>query len=159
MVSGMKTAWLSNFHCKHCPGPLKFPFGSIATREIEQNRQRMVLSQLPVGIQPEGLNMLLNMNYSRSPWYILSDRVSAFYCTTADTLKGWKYNNLCNWCKPQNQCLLYLWMQKEMLLKKVFSCKQTHYVMFTYVPPSLTWGQTNVYFILITHLQSSFYVF
>lgn len=80
----MKTAWLSNFHSKHCPGPLKFPFGSIATREIEQNRQRTVLSQLPVGIQPEGLNMLLNMNYSLSPWYILS---VCLYCTTADTLR------------------------------------------------------------------------
>ena len=85
-MSGMKTAWLSNFHSKHCPGPLKFPFGSIATREIEQNRQRMVLSQLPVGIQPEGLNMLLNMNYSLSPWYILSDAVY-LYCTTADMLR------------------------------------------------------------------------
>lgn len=64
VVSGMRAAWLSNFHAKHCPGPLKFPFGSIATRTNEQNRQRMVLSQLPAGIQPEGLNMLLNMNYS-----------------------------------------------------------------------------------------------
>lgn len=64
MVSGMKAVWLSNFHSKHCPGPLEFPFRSIATREIEQNRQRLVLSQLPAGIQPEGLNMLLNMKYS-----------------------------------------------------------------------------------------------
>lgn len=64
VVSGMKAAWPSNFHFKHCPGPLQFPFGSIATREIEQNRQRLLLSQLPVGMQPEGLNMLLNMNYS-----------------------------------------------------------------------------------------------
>lgn len=87
LVSGMKTARLSNFHSKHCPGPLKFPFGSVATREIEQNRQRMVLSQLPVGIQPEGLNMLLNMNYSLSPWYILSDGV-CLYCATADMLRA-----------------------------------------------------------------------
>lgn len=64
VVSGMKTALPSNSHSKHCPGPLKFPFGSVATREIEQNRQRIVLSQLPAGTQPEGSNMLLNMNYS-----------------------------------------------------------------------------------------------
>lgn len=64
VVTDVKAAPLSNFHSKHCPGLLMFPSGSIATREFEQNRQRMVLSQLPVGIQPEGLNMLLTMNYS-----------------------------------------------------------------------------------------------
>lgn len=79
----MKTAWLSNFHSKHCPGPLKFPFGSIATREIEQNRQRMVLSQLPVGTQPEGLNMLLNMNYSLFHLGIFFQMGVCLYCTTA----------------------------------------------------------------------------
>lgn len=86
----MKAAWLSNFHSKHCPGLLEFPFGSIATREIEQNRQRMVLSQLPVGIQPEGWNMLLNMNYSLLHLAIFFQIVSAFI--------GLGPNNLCNWC-------------------------------------------------------------
>lgn len=100
----MKT-WLSNFNSKHCPGPLKFPFGSIATREIEQNRQRMVLSQLPVGIQPEGLNMLLNMNYSLSPWYILSDGV-CLYCTTAAMLRAGIITTSVTGAATK-QCLLY----------------------------------------------------
>lgn len=42
VLSGMKAAWLSVFHSKHCAGPLKFPFGNIATRatrEMEKNRE------------------------------------------------------------------------------------------------------------------------
>lgn len=39
--------------------------GSVATRGIEQNRQRAVLSQLPAGGPPEGLDVLLNSEYSR----------------------------------------------------------------------------------------------
>ena len=74
----MKAACLSGFHSRHCPSPLEFPFGSIATREIEQNAQRIVLSQLPAGIQPEGLNMLLNMNYSLLHLGIFFQMESAF---------------------------------------------------------------------------------
>lgn len=48
------------------PLPLHPPLssGSVATRGIEQNRQRAVLSQLPAGGPPEGLDVLLN-KYSR----------------------------------------------------------------------------------------------
>lgn len=41
-LSGTKAACSSVFPSKHCPGPLKFPFGSIATRatrEMEKNRE------------------------------------------------------------------------------------------------------------------------
>lgn len=44
--------------------PLSLSSGSVATSGIEQNRQRAVLSQLPAGGSPEGLDVLLN-KYSK----------------------------------------------------------------------------------------------
>lgn len=74
LVSGMKVVWTlwRRLVPKHCPGPTQTPpqpplslsSGSVATSGIEQNRQRAVLSQLPAGGSPEGLDVLLN-KYSR----------------------------------------------------------------------------------------------
>lgn len=120
----MKPAWLSNFHDKHCPGPLKCPFGSIATREIEQKRQRMVLSQLPVGIQPEGFNTLLDMNYSLSPRCILPDAV-CLYCSTADLTRAGIRTIALTGAATKRMSLYF--SQKEVVLRcPVGFSKQTH---------------------------------
>lgn len=75
MLSAMKTAWLSNFHSIHYPGPLKIPFGSIATREIEQNRQSGVVP-ITSGHKARGLEHFTQHElFTLSPWYILSNWV------------------------------------------------------------------------------------
>lgn len=83
----MKTAWLSSFHSKHCPGPLRFPFGSIATREIEQNRLENGVVPITSGHTARGVEHVTQHElFTLSPWYILSDG-DCPYCTTADMLR------------------------------------------------------------------------
>lgn len=61
---------------------------------MEENRQRIVLSQLQVGIQPEGLNMLLNINYSLFHLGIFFQIESTFIVL----------QHTCSRCVVQSQC-------------------------------------------------------